>query len=239
MSSPPLLEVRELAWTPPGEDEPLWEGASFGLDPGELAVLQGPSGAGKSTLLRTAVFLEKPSAGQVFWRGEAVKAERVRRFRHAVMYVQQSPVGIAMRVEENLAFPREMSRALGDGVGMDEAEQRALLARFGLEDLDVSRRFEELSVGQQQRVALVRCLSVRPEVLLLDEPTASLDEESARAVEEYIREYVEAGGAGGAEQTKGTEGTSRAALWITHSGDQRDRLGGRVLELSEIARLRS
>ena len=219
--SPTQLKVRNLTWTPPGDEKPLWADVSFEVKAGEHVILKGPSGAGKSTLLRALLFLENIDSGEVFWEDKAVTEENIREFRRAVVYVQQRPVAIAPTLGENLEFAREMG---GPDRGMSEREQRELLDHLGLGNLDWSRRFDELSGGQQQRVALVRCLSVQPRVLLLDEPTASLDEANALALEELIRDYC------------ATDG--RAALWVTHSSEQRERIGGRLLELTDIARLR-
>ena len=216
-----MLEVQNLSWTPPGGDEPLWRDFSFALDAGESVVLTGQSGSGKSTLLRCIVHLEKPDSGLVLWRGDQVTPQNIREFRHHVVYVHQSPVPIAPSIEENLSFPRKMSRHFEDSStpALTEQQQRDLLARFNLPELDFSRRFDELSVGEQQRVALVRCLSVNPDVLLLDEPTASLDDENAAIVEDYIQHYL----AHAPDQ--------RAAIWITHDKEQRRRLGDRTIAL--------
>ena len=222
-ASSTLLEVREMSWIPPRSEEPLWEGVCFHIQSGETVIISGESGAGKSTLLRCLVHLEAPASGSVYWRGEEVNSSDIRRFRHHVLYVHQSPVAIATRVFEEMAFAREMSQALaGDSSEpIDEQGQRALLARFGLQDLSWERRVDELSVGERQRVALVRCFSVGPEVLLLDEPTASLDEANARRVEDYVAAYVNGG-------------PGRAAVWITHSTEQRERLDGRIIDIDEF-----
>ncbi len=222
-NSTPLLGVRDLSWTPDGEERPLWEGVRFGVESGEALIVSGQSGSGKSTLLRCVVHLEEPSSGQVFWRGRPVESEDIRRFRHHVVYVHQTPVAIATTVEEEMGFAREMSRELADDMSaaLDEEEQHRVLNRFGLGGLDWTRRVDELSVGERQRVALVRCLSVGPEVLLLDEPTASLDDANTRRVEDYVVDYVR-------------EREGRAAVWITHSTEQRERLGGRILDIDEF-----
>ncbi len=188
-----------------------------------MVILEGASGSGKSTLLRCIVYLEKPAGGAVYWSGEEVGEDNIRRFRRHVVYVHQTPVAIAPTVEENLAFPRQMAQQLDDSTdrGMTEEEQRELLDHFGLGAVDWTRRFDELSVGEQQRVALVRCLSVRPDVLLLDEPTASLDEENARLVEACIDSIL-------------AEDGPRAVVWISHNEKQRDRLDGRRLQIESI-----
>ncbi len=215
-----IVKVRDLSWIPPRSDRPLWEDVSFALYPGERLVVTGPSGAGKSSLLRSIVGLEERVSGSVWWRGEPVGEDNIRRFRHRVVYVHQSPVPIASRVSENLDFASEIGREFDEFSAdhLDEDEQRQLLDEFGLANIEWSRRFDELSVGEQQRVALVRCLSVQPDVLLLDEPTASLDDETARLVEDHIEDYID-----GADD--------RAAIWVSHDSEQRERLDGRILDI--------
>lgn len=213
-----LIDVENVSWIPPNSEEPLWKDVEFSINAGELLILDGPSGSGKSTLLRSLVLLQDVSSGQIRWRGDVVSSENIRSFRHRVVYVHQSPVPIASTVDENMRFPRRMSREFGGhGEAMTEEEQRELLHRFGLVDVDFSRRFDEFSVGEQQRLALVRCMSVRPEVLLLDEPTASLDDKSAGQVEEYILDFVEKAGG--------------AVIWVSHNREQRQRLAGRELNM--------
>lgn len=220
-SNDPLLDVRDLAWIPPNSDENLWGNVSFQLAPGELTILTGESGSGKSSLLRSIVYLEEVAAGEVLWRGEKVGPHTIKRFRNRVVYVHQSPVSIASTVAENLDFPRKVGQAFaGDEEVMTEEEQRQLLQNFGLKEVDFSRRFDEFSVGEQQRLALVRCLTVRPEVLLLDEPTASLDDESSRRVEEFIK-------------TDLVEKKNVSVVWVTHGVQQRERLGARILDMNQ------
>lgn len=217
-----MLEIRDLSWVPPGAEEPLWSGVNFELAPGELVVLEGESGSGKSTFLRCIVGLEKPASGHILWRGQKVDAHNIRRFRNRVVYVHQSPVEIAPRVGDNLDFPRQVHAEFSDDTvrAMGESEQRVLLDRLGLDNIELLRRFDELSVGEQQRVALVRCLSVRPEVLLLDEATASLDAATSELVEDYITAYLE-------------ESERRAVIWVSHDREQRKRLDGRLLDLEQ------
>lgn len=216
-----LLEIRDLTWIPRGEDHPVWSEVSFRVDEGELTVLAGPSGSGKSTLLRGIVGLQEITGGSRHWCGERIGADNIRRFRHRAVYVHQTPEAIAPRVVGNLAFPREIGRQV-DGQThspMDRNDQQELLDRFGLGALDWERRFDELSVGERQRVALVRCVSVKPKMLLLDEPTASLDPENAERVEQFVLSYLE-------------QSEDRAVVWVTHSSEQRQRLNARTIDIT-------
>lgn len=238
-----LLSARNLV-APLGVAAPALAGASFELRAGDRVVLRGPSGAGKSTLLRAVVLLE-PSEGEVFLKGRPVTPATVREMRRRVAYLPQQPVPVAPTVEENLAFARGVgaartgattaegggdpgpsSGAAAPGVSapgpLQETVQLHLLARLGLEELDLSRRFTSLSGGEQQRVALVRSLTPGPDVLLLDEPTASLDPENVADVVALIREWCLAG-----------EG--RALVWVSHHADELDDFATRVVDVRDLA----
>ncbi|MFW5968926.1 MAG: ABC transporter ATP-binding protein [Persicimonas sp.] len=219
-----LLDVEDLAWRLPDSGELLFEEVTFEVEAGERVVLRGPSGSGKSTLLRCIVGLEPRAAGRVYWRGEPVEADNIRRFRSRAVYVQQRPTAVAETLEENFSFARRMAAELdADAEPMDADEQRELCDEIGLGRVDFSRRFDDLSVGEQQRACLVRALTGRPNLLLLDEPSSALDPERVTQVEELLCDYVEA-----APET-------RAFLWINHQPDQIERLASRVIDLGRWA----
>jgi putative ABC transport system ATP-binding protein len=135
-------------------------------------------------------------------------------------------VAIDDSIAANLAFPRQAAGAgldagPDDAESLDAAAQRELLDRLGLGGLDHERRFDALSGGEQQRVALVRTLTVRPQVLLLDEPTASLDPENVDAVVDLLTDWV-------------TAHERRAILWVSHHADEADALATRSVALKEL-----
>lgn len=230
MSDTPIIAVQDLTTRAGDDGAPILRGVSLAVSPGERVVLTGPSGSGKSTLLRCMVLLER-AEGRVLLDGEDVDAERVRELRRRVGYLPQRPVAIADRIGENLAFARETGaggRAGGDphdgrasGRQLDEAGQLELMSRLGLDGLDRSRRFDGLSGGEQQRVALVRTLTIQPQVLLLDEPTASLDEDNVGAVVQMLTEWVE-------------EKADRALLWVSHQAHEVDEMATRTVALEEL-----
>lgn len=223
MDSEPLVAVRKLAWSPPVEGAAkLLESVDFEVRAGERVVLDGPSGSGKSTLLRCMVALERRDDGAIFWRGERVVPEAIQHLRRRVLYVHQEPVGVAESIAENLAFAREMGADDSAVDPMSTDEQRELLDDLGLGDIDWARRFESLSIGERQRVAFVRALTVRPRVLLLDEPTAALDAARADELEELVVGHVEAAP------------DERALVWVSHDIDRTERIASRTVDIRQF-----
>lgn len=215
MERPAPIAVERLTTRPGDAGEAILADVSLAIGAGERVVLTAPSGAGKSTLLRCMVLLE-PATGRVLLDGEPVAPERARELRRRIGYLPQRPVAVEPTVAGNLAFPREL-----DGDTLGEDEQAALMARLGLDGLPPTRRFDDLSGGEQQRLALVRTLTVRPRVLLLDEPTASLDPENVGAVVTLLADWVEAD-------------PGRALLWVSHQAHEVDQLATRHVTLDRL-----
>ncbi len=142
------------------------EGAALGL--------RGHNGSGKSTLLRILAFLESPAGGRITFDGVSSPANPFERRRHVTLLTQE-PYLLTTTVRKNVAYGMKI-RGME---GVDEAVDKAL-SQVGLDpDRFAGRDAHELSGGELQRVALAARLAIRPRVLLLDEPTASLDKESA------------------------------------------------------------
>jgi putative ABC transport system ATP-binding protein len=165
-----------------GERRTILEGVSLELARGELVVLSGPSGSGKTTLLAIVGAMLSPTSGEVFLDGEPTsrlrETHRARTRRHKVGFLfQDLQLVDAMNALENVLLPK-----VPDGVtAADEARAAALLDRFGVGKTGRSRA-RSLSGGERQRVALARALLLDPPLLLLDEPTAHLDDAHARAI---------------------------------------------------------
>ena len=172
---PPILplEVSGLCYDAGGER--ILHDVSFTLGPGRRTVILGPNGAGKSLTLRICHGLLAPTAGRIHWHG--VGEPR----RHQAM-VFQRPVLLRRSVEANVDYALKIRGApRGDRRG----RTRAALAQAGLVEL-AKRPARALSAGQQQRLALARALALSPQVLFLDEPTASLDPAATRTIEAMI-----------------------------------------------------
>lgn len=149
---------------------------------GETLAVIGPSGAGKTTLLRLLQFLERPSAGAMWFEGREVDGERPLADRRRVSSVFQRPMVLARSVRANVAFGLQVR-----GRRDEHRQVDLLLEALGLAPL-AGARAPSLSGGEIQRMALGRALAFDPEVLLLDEPTANLDPRNVRVVEDLVRE---------------------------------------------------
>ena len=155
---------------------PIIRELSLDLRAGAPTVLLGPNGSGKSTLLRLAMGLARPTSGRIDWGGRAEPGVRL-----AMMF--QRPVMLRRSVAANVAYalPARDDKRIAD-----------LLAQADLSAL-ADRPARRLSGGEQQRLALARALARDPEILFLDEPTASLDPASTKAIEDVIRAVSQRG----------------------------------------------
>ena len=181
---------------------------------GRLYTLTGANGAGKSTLLSILAFLTPPTSGEIFYAGNRVDWNHgsVEEYRRKVTLLHQSPYLFGGSVHDNVAFglkvrgipgeehQRIVDRAL-DGVGLQ-----------GFRD----RKARELSGGEAQRVAMARALALNPEVLLLDEPLANIDRETAGLLETVIASLP----------ARGT-----TVVMTTHDPDHPGRLNGESIHL--------
>jgi putative ABC transport system ATP-binding protein len=170
----------------------ILEDASLALAPGGYHLLRGPSGAGKSTLLRLLCRLEEAQAGTIFFKGAPINDIPPAELRRCVAYVQQLPTLLPGTVRENLLLPFSF-KANARLTPPSDVEMAAQLSAFLLEGVTLDSRADKLSVGQAQRICLTRSLLLSPEVVLLDEPTASLDAHSAGVVLDRTRGLAEHG----------------------------------------------
>jgi tungstate transport system ATP-binding protein len=154
----------------------ILHGVSLSIEAGGPTVVIGPNGAGKSVLLRLLHGLLAPTGGRIVWDGNpAGLAGRQ-------VMVFQRPVLLRRSVLANALYPLRLA---GVPRAAREARAREALALVGLEAL-ADRPARHLSGGEQQRLALARAAALRPEVLFLDEPCASLDPAATKAVEEIV-----------------------------------------------------
>jgi tungstate transport system ATP-binding protein len=150
---------------------------------GEIFALVGPSGAGKSTLLRLLNFLEPPTKGTVVFLDAEFSPERSVSLavRRRVTTVFQRPILLNRSVWDNVAYGLKLR-----GSRDSDAEIQQTLTQVGLGEL-AHQKARTLSGGEAQRVALARAMVLKPEVLLLDEPTANLDPYNVGLIEDIVR----------------------------------------------------
>ncbi len=172
--STPAFSLREVIQRRDGIT--ALDSVSVDVPDGRITALIGPSGAGKSALLRLLNRLDDPVAGEIRYRGQPIDEIPVRALRRRVGFVFQTPVAFPGTVRDNLALAAsiaEVPAAEIDG----RVDDNVKLADIDRELLD--RPADRLSGGQLQRVAIARALMTGPETLLMDEPTAALDPETA------------------------------------------------------------
>jgi tungstate transport system ATP-binding protein len=161
----------------------ILDNVTLSIVSGAPTVLIGPNGSGKTTLLRAAMGLIRPTRGRITW----ADSDSLPPLRRAIVF--QRPIMLRRSVAANLRY------ALA-GAGVPRAEWPAriaeLLALVGMGDL-AERPARKLSGGEQQRLALARALARDPELLFLDEPTASLDPAATKAIEDIVRAVVARG----------------------------------------------
>ncbi|MEF2231975.1 MAG: ABC transporter ATP-binding protein [Pseudodesulfovibrio sp.] len=154
----------------------------FSVDTGEIVGLAGPNGSGKSTLLRLLAFLEDPASGLLRFQNAPARAGDIAVHRHVTL-LPQEPYLLKRTVFANVAYGLKVRGERNIRPRVHEAMELVGLAPGAF----ASRFWFELSGGETQRVALAARLVLRPRLLLLDEPTASLDKESARLIREAVR----------------------------------------------------
>jgi putative ABC transport system ATP-binding protein len=158
---------------------------------GRVTALIGPSGAGKTSLLRLFNRLDDPIAGEILYRDRPLTGYPVRELRRRVGFVFQTPTLFPGTVRDNLLVAWKFAGAQGEQ--LDHRISQAM-ERAELDPALLGRPGEELSVGQKQRATIARVLMTSPEVLLLDEPTAALDPETAERLVQTVSRLSRAEG---------------------------------------------
>ena len=202
--------VRGIGRRDPKGDDWLIRDVSFVVNLGQRLALLGPTGAGKTVLLRALALLDPLDAGSIHWQGRAVAGDAVPAYRRQVIYLHQRPALLDGSVEENLRHPFTLKAHQGSR--FDRARVLGLLEGLGRGAAFLGRSSRDLSGGEAQIVALLRAVQLDPAVLLLDEPTASLDQVTARAVEGLLDGWFAAGHG------------RRALVWVSHDLDQAHRV---------------
>jgi tungstate transport system ATP-binding protein len=187
---------------------------SLVLLPGRLYTLTGPNGSGKSTLLSILAFLLKPDSGVIAYKGETVNwgSNGLERLRKGVTLLHQSPYLFTGTVFGNVAYGPKVSGMKGEELRGTVSDSLDMVGLSGFEE----RKICHLSGGESRRVALARSLALKPQVLLLDEPLANVDKDSAQLIERIISALPESGS---------------LVVISSHDPQQGDRLKGETISL--------
>lgn len=194
-----LLELTEIEFAWPGHDASVLNLPELVIERGEKLFLYGPSGSGKSTLLALIGGLVRAQSGSVSFAGqdlESLSGSRRDRFRaeHLGVIFQQFNLLPWLDVRANVTLPCRFSKARARRAGNIAQAAEKLLDGMDLEAALWNRRADELSVGQQQRVAAARALIGAPDLILADEPTSALDADRRKAFIDLLFAQVEQAG---------------------------------------------
>ena len=184
---------------------------SLTIEKEKITCITGPNGCGKSTLLNIISGIDDDFSGSVSYNGQALS----RSIADNMTYVFQKPYLFKRTVLENIAYPLKLR-----GLSHEQRNKRAMemMVRFEIEDLK-DERADLLSGGESQKVALARALVFEPKLLLLDEPTSSIDPDSIEVMEREILDF-----------NKKTQAT---IVIVTHNMDQASRLCHNILSLNQ------
>jgi ABC-type methionine transport system ATPase subunit len=207
-----ILDVQSLSLDRGGK--PVLKKVSFQVKKHSVMMVIGPSGAGKSTLLRTINRLLEPPEESIFYEGVDITSIPVLQLRLRIGMVFQKPAMFQGTVGDNVSYGVHINNR-----ELDKDQIAELLQAVSLDPQMVDEDAQRLSGGQAQRVALARTLAIEPEVLLLDEPTSSLDPHATRQVEKTLLNLNNERGL--------------TLLWVSHAIEQTRRIGGKVLLLRE------
>jgi energy-coupling factor transport system ATP-binding protein len=160
-----MLRLNQIRYHPPASPQPILQNINLEVEPQTLGLIIGPSGSGKSTLLEIMAGLANPTKGDIFWRTQKLNAEERQELAGLVFqFPERHFCGKTILEELRLGHPE-----------LDLDRVYAALEEVGLADISLNLSPDQLSGGQQRRVALAVQLIRQPNILMLDEPTAGLD----------------------------------------------------------------
>ena len=189
----------------------LFSNLNLEIGRGELVTIMGASGSGKTTLLRLINRLSEPDSGTILLNSHDICSGPPQELRRKAGMVFQFPVMFEGSVRDNLTFGMEL---WGEVIDIE-----SLAKDVGIHEKLLDADSGMLSGGEKQRVCIARALSTQPDILLLDEPTSSLDSISAQKIEKMLL---------GLQREHGL-----TMVWVTHEKEQAERIGGRRLVLKD------
>lgn len=205
----PLLEFKDVTYV--NENKYILKDISISVNIGDYMSVVGPSGSGKSTFLKLCSHLISPTKGDILYREKSIFGLDPMELRKSISYCFQTPYLFGETVMDNVTFPYSLR-----GMKADLNRAGELLQLFNLDKDYLNKEVKNLSGGEKQRIALIRTLFFRPEILLLDEVTSALDVDNTLVVENVMK-------------TLNQQGTT--IIWITHSPEQSRKNANRLLTI--------
>jgi putative ABC transport system ATP-binding protein len=184
---------------------------SVDIEKGDYISVMGPSGSGKSTFLKLCCHLISPTEGKILFNDNDVMQQDPIELRKKICYCFQTPVLFGETVEDNISFAYSIRRQ-----AIDRERIASLFSKFHMNPDYMKHDVKTLSGGEKQRIALIRTLLFKPDVLLLDEVTSALDADNTLIVENAI-------------ETMNREGIT--VLWVTHNPEQGKKYADKLLTI--------
>jgi len=212
-----LLDVHNLHLAVPPNNRCLLNNVSLQIDSGDRIGLAGNTGSGKSSLLRALAWLDSRATGQVRLQGQRVDPHEFPAYRRRINLVAQQPTLIDGTVRENLSLAfrfQANSQTYDENIALD------LFTQMGRPKSLLDQDAKRLSGGERQIVTIIRSLLLQPDLLLLDEPTASMDSTATHHLEAMLLRWV-------------GESPRRAMVWVSHDPSQLERVSNRTWILQD------
>lgn len=204
-----MLEFQNVFFI--NDDKTILKDITISINSGDYISVVGPSGSGKSTLLKLCCHLISPTEGAIIYKNKSIMEHNPMELRKNVAYCFQTPYIFGETVMDNISFPFSIR---GIKVDLKRAEELFLL--FNLDKEYLKKDVKNLSGGEKQRIAIIRTLLLKPEMLLLDEVTSALDFDNALIVENVMKSLNQNG---------------TTILWVTHNPEQSRKNANKILTI--------
>lgn len=206
-----ILKIRNVRYS--SDKDEIIKGINLTVKKGDCISIVGQSGSGKSTFLKILSDLISPTEGAIYYNEKDYREIDPMELRKKISYCIQIPYLFGESVYENLAFPFQIRN-----MNVDEERILNLLKMLKLGGNYLNKSIDALSGGEKQRIALIRNLLSKPDILLLDEVTSGLDRENTQIVEKLIKKMNEEG---------------MTVLWITHDINQSESIFNKRVHIDE------
>jgi len=185
------------------------------INEGEITCIVGRSGGGKSTFLRLLNNMVSADSGEILFKGESIEEYNPIKLRREVLMLPQNPIIFSGTIRDNFTITLNYNNEYA----MADEKYNKILEKVGLKEQALDDKAEKLSGGEKQRLALARILILDPDILLLDEPSSALDEETERLIIEMVVKCI-----------KDKSGT---LIMVTHSQEIAEKYGDRIITINE------